>query len=210
MRRAVLLALLCSWLVVPGAADAQRRSTRKPAAAAMKTEPAVVKCQEPLGKGMRTGADYCFVQAGSEASQGVIVELPARTGTATLHFDLHNRHTYSAEDVRAGRGFAKYTAGIAVLTMKMDVVGRAVVQSEFRTEADLFERIAGGAGPSGAKAVAPVGQERVYIEIPAGLDQVSLLGEMLDAQTVVGRETATPGRPVAVVSNIQVEYRPRR
>jgi hypothetical protein len=37
---------------------------------------------------------------------------------------------------------------------------------------------------------------------------VSLLGEILEAHTPAGRETATPGRPVAIVSNIQVEYRP--
>ena len=38
-------------------------------------------------------------------------------------------------------------------------VGQAVVRGEFRTEKDLVERIGGGAGPGGAKAVAPTGAE---------------------------------------------------
>ena len=45
--------------------------------------------------------------------------------------------------------------------------------------------------------------------IPAGVDQVSLLGEVLDATTSAGHETATPGRTVAVVSDVKVEYRPK-
>jgi hypothetical protein len=121
---------------------------------------------------------------------------------------VHNRHTYSEEDVKSGRGFAAYTAVIGVLTMKGDLLGRGAVRSEFRKAADLFERIGGGAGPGGVKAVAPIGNETVVVEIPAGVTQVSLLGEMLEALTAIGRESASPGRPVAIVSNVRVEYRP--
>jgi hypothetical protein len=208
MRTAILLVLMFS-LVPAGVADAQRR--RAPAKPApLKTEPAQVKCPEPLGKGMKTGANYCFILAAREPAQGVIVTIPSHSGEATLIFDLHNRHTYSEEAVRAGRGYARYSAGIGILTMEGDLVNRAAVRSEFRTAADLHERISGGAGPSGAKAVAPIGSERVYITIPAGVNQVSLLGDELEAVTAAGRETATPGRPVAVVSHIQVEYRPAK
>ena len=124
-------------------------------------------------------------------------------------FDLHNRHLYSDEDVRAGRGYAKYTAVIAALTMKGDLLDRGAVQSEFRSGKDLYERISGGAGPGGVKAVAPIGHEAITMTIPAGIDQVSLLGEILDATTAAGRETATPGRTVAIVSDIKIEYRPK-
>ena len=127
---------------------------------------------------------------------------------ATLTFDIHNRHTYSEEEIRAGRGFAKYTAVIGVLSMKGDLLGRGAVQSEFRTAKDLYDRIGGGAGPGGTKAVAPLGNELVSITVPPGVDQVSLLGEVLDAATAAGREVATPGRPVAIVSNVQVTYLP--
>ena len=46
--------------------------------------------------------------------------------------------------------------------------------------------------------------------MPAGVDEVSLLGETLDAMTPAGHETVVmPGRPVAIVSNLLFEYRPR-
>ena len=94
--------------------------------------------------------------------------------------------------------------------MKSELLDRAAVQTEFRTARDLHERISGGAGPGGMKAVAPVGAEAISVTIPAGIDQVSLLGELLDATTAAGRETAAPGRPVAIVSNVTVEYRLKR
>ena len=209
--RIVTLAVLIVSLVSAGHAEAQRRRTPpKPAPrpVPLTTEPAQVTCPESLGKGMKTGADYCFILAAREPAEGVIVTIPPHTGEATLIFDLHNRHTYSEEDIKARRAYSRYAAGIGILTMKGDLLNRAAVRSEFRSAADLHERISGGAGPSGAKAVAPIGSERVYITIPPDVTQVSLLGDELEAITSAGRETATPGRTVAVVSNIQVEYRP--
>lgn len=205
--------LVCA-LVTAISADAssqrgKRRTPPKPRPLpALKTEPAKIQCRESLGTGVRTMASYCFVQAGRDPAQGILVTLPPHNGPATLMFNLHNRHTFSEEDVKMGRGFARYTAGIGVLTMTGELLGRGAVQSEFRTARDLFERIGGGAGPGGVKAVAPLGNEEVAVTIPAAVAQVSLLGEFLDALTAIGRETATPGRPVAVVSNLRVEYRP--
>jgi hypothetical protein len=94
--------------------------------------------------------------------------------------------------------------------MSGDLLGRGAVQTEFRTARDLHDRIAGGAGPGGTKAVAPLGREEVSVTVPADVDQVSLLGEVLDGTTSAGREIATPGRPVAIVSNVRIEYRPAR
>lgn len=207
--------LMASLLVasVPLLAEFEQRSrstTRKPAAAAKpvpKTEPAAVRCPEQLGVGVKTKATFCFVLAGRDPAEGVVVTIPPHT-QATLTFDLHNRHNYSEEETRAGRGYAKYTAVIGVLSMTGALLGRGAVQSEFRTPRDLFDRITGGAGPGGVKAVAPLGHEQVSISVPAGVDQVSLLGELLDGTTLAGREVATPGRPVAIVSNLQVEYLP--
>jgi hypothetical protein len=56
--------------------------------------------------------------------------------------------------------------------------------------------------------VAPLGSEEVRVEIPAAVNEVSILGEVLDATTAAGHETATQGRTVAVISNVRVEYRP--
>jgi len=204
--------MICSLVLAADAqAQGQRRrpTTRKPPPPPpLQTEPADVRCPETLGKGVKTGAVFCFVLAGRDPAQGVLVTIPPHTGPATLLFDIHNRHTYSDEDIRAGRGFAKYTAVIGILTLKGDLLSRGAVQSEFRTARDLYDRVSGGAGPGGVKAVAPLGREEVSVPIPAGVDEVSLLGEVLDATTAAGRETATPGRTVAIISNVRVEYRP--
>jgi hypothetical protein len=210
MRYASVVAAL-ALLVAASDSDAQQKKTseRKPAPPPPpKVEPAPIKCPEPLGIGVRTGASYCFVLAGSDPAAGVRVTIPPHLQTASLMFDLHNRHTYSDEDIRAGRGFAKYTAVVAVLTMKGELLDRGAVQTEFRGARDLYERIAGGAGPGGVKAVAPLGNEAITISIPANVNEVSILGEVLDATTAAGHETATQGRTVAVISNVRVEYRP--
>jgi hypothetical protein len=209
--RAIPLLVGALVIVSDGAATMQRRRTTpaKPAPVpAAKKEPAQVKCTEVLGTGTKTSATYCFVLAGRDPSEGVIVTVPPHAGEATLTFDLHNRHTYSEEEMKAGRKYAKYTAVIGVLTMKGELLERGAVQTEFRTATDLYERIAGGAGPGGVKAVAPIGREQVVVSLPQGVDQVSLLGEVLEAVSSAGRETAAPGRPVALVSNVTVEYRP--
>jgi hypothetical protein len=206
---AALLAAAAPSFHDPVAAQRRKPPARKPAPPPPpKVQPAEVKCPESLGAGVRTKASYCFVLAGREPAQGVIVTVPPHTGQATLLFDLHNRHTYSEEEMKAGRGYARYSAVIGVLTTDAKLVSRAAVQSEFRTAKDLFERISGGAGPGGVKAVAPIGVEHVSIELPAGVDQVSLLGELLDGMTAAGKEMAGMGRPVALVSNVQIEYRP--
>src|SRR5258705_268887 len=93
--------------------------------------------------------------AGREPEAGVLIQVPPHKGPATLTFDLHNLHTYSEEQVRAKRAFTRYTATIGVLTMDNTLISRAVVQSEFRAAADLVDRVGGGAGPGGVKAVAP-------------------------------------------------------
>jgi hypothetical protein len=202
--------LVLSGLVAVQSVAAQRgRSTaKKPAPKPAPTvAPADVTCPEQLGTGLKTKASFCFVLAGRNPADGVLVAIPPHT-EATLTFDLHNRHSYSEEEVRAGRGFARYTAVIGVLSMTGELLGRGAVQTEFRTARDLYDRITGGAGPGGTKAVAPLGREHVSIPIPSSVNQVSLLGEVLEATTSAGREIATPGRPVAIVSNVQVEYIP--
>src|SRR5262249_52248817 len=118
-------------------------------------------------------------------------------------------HTYSEEQVKAHRAFTRYTATVGLLTMDNTLLSRAVVQNEFRTVSDLVDRVGGGAGPGGVKAVAPTGTESVSIEIPEGEAQVSLLGEKLTVDRMDGTATYTQsGRPIAVVSNLMLEYRP--
>jgi hypothetical protein len=187
-------------------------ATRKPAPArppATTTEPAMVACPQVLGDGVTTARSFCDVLIGRDPAAGIIVTLPPHRGTVLLAFDLHNRHTYSEDEIKAKRGFRRYTATIGVLAMDNTLLSRAVVQSEFRTAADLFDRITGGVGPGGVKAVAPTGSESVVIEVEAQADRVSILGEKLTAVRSDGDDTFTAtGRPIAIISNITVTYTP--
>ena len=120
-------------------------------------------CPSPLGAGVKTKREYCDVLTGRDPKEGIIIKLPPHRGPVTLRFNLHNRHTYSEEEVRLKRAFASYIAGIGVLTLDNTLLTRAVVASEFRRADDLLERISGGAGPGGVKAVAPVGVEAITL-----------------------------------------------
>jgi hypothetical protein len=168
-----------------------------------------VTCPAPLGVGVNSKRNFCDVLTGRIPAEGILIALPPHVGPVTLTFDLHNRHTYSEEQVQAKRAFARYTATIGALTADNTLISRAAIQSEFRTAADLMDRISGGAGPGGLKAVAPTGVEHVTLTIPEAENQVSLLGEKLTVERADGAATySATGRPIAIVSNIMIEYRP--
>jgi hypothetical protein len=210
MRR-LLAAGFIVLLTIPVFAQT-RRPARKPALppapALTKIAPEIV-CPTPLGTGVNTNQVFCDVMTGRDPAAGILIKLPPHRGPVTLTFDLHNRHTYSAEQVKAGRAFARYTATIGVLTMDNTLISRAVVQNEFRSAADLVDRVGGGAGQSGVKAVAPTGIEAISIAIPDTEDQVSILGEKLMVERADGNATYTQsGRPIADISNVMIEFRP--
>jgi hypothetical protein len=209
--RTFLAAGLISLLAIPAPAQT-RQPTRKapapPAPTLTKVAPEMV-CPAPLGVGVRTKQSFCDVLTGRDPAAGILITLPPHRGPVTLTFDLHNRHTYSEEQVKAQRAFAKYTATIGVLAMDNTLISRAVVQNEFRTAADLVDRVDGGAGPGGVKAVAPTGSESITITIPEREDQVSILGEKLAVERLDGNAVYTQsGRPIANISNVMIEYRP--
>ena len=220
MRRVVAFALVLVATTGLGA-QATRRPAAKPVPPPPATKPIppppaelqkvapLVVCPTLLGVGVATRLSFCDVMSGRDPAAGVLIPLPPHAGPVTLTFNLHNRHTYSEEQTKANRAYARYTATIGVLTMDNTLISRAVVQSEFRTVSNLIDRIGGGAGPGGVKAVAPTGSEPVSITIPEGEDQVSILGEKLTHERIDGSATYTsPGRPIAVISNVMVEFRP--
>lgn len=169
----------------------------------------MIACPQVLGDGVSTQLLFCDVLIGRDPSAGIIVTLPPHAGAATLRFDLHNRHTYSEELVKANRAYSRYTATIGVLTMDNTLLSRAIVQNEFRSPSDLVDRISGGSGPGGLKAVAPTGEEAVTVTIPAGEERVSILGEKLSVIRSDGSDIFTAsGRPAALISNVTVEYQP--
>jgi hypothetical protein len=194
--------------------DAQTRkrapARKAPAQPALTKTDAEVQCPSELGTGVKSRRNFCDVLTGRDPKEGVIVTIPPHRGPVTLTFELHNRHTYSEELIKEKRAYRQYTATIGVLTMDNTLVQRAVVRSEFRVADDLFDRIEGGAGPRGVKAVAPAGSELISIELPDDVgEQVSILGENLKVIRPGGEDFFTaPGRPIATISNVQLEYRP--
>jgi hypothetical protein len=189
-------------------------ATRKPAPARPRppvTEPAMVECPVMLGEGARDGVSYCDVVIGRDPLSGIVIKFPPHQGPVTLTFNLHNRHTYSEEQIKNNRAYHRYTATIGVLALDNTLLSRFYVQNEFRTPADLVDRIRGGSGPGGLKAVAPTGTEPITIVVTEddAKDGVSILGEKLSVVRVDGADTFTaPGRPIAVISNVMLEYRP--
>jgi hypothetical protein len=216
----VMLALLCASLMIsaPLGAQSRKATPKKAPAKTSKKAPAPVisriqaewKCPSELGQGVATGRRFCDVLTAADPKEGILVTVPPHRGPVKMMFELHNRHTYSAELVKQKLAYRKYTATIGVLSMDNTLVERAVVQSEFRTEKDLFDRISGGAGPGGVKAVAPTGDEFITIELPAAVgDQVSVMGEKLTVVRPDGTDHFTSaGRPIATISNVMLEFTP--
>ena len=207
---ALLIAAAASQVVAAGQTRgrAPARTTRAPQTPP-RVEAAMLTCPNILGEGVQTKRVFCDVAIGRDPAEGILIPLPNHTGPVTLRFDLHNRHTYSEELSKTNRGYRRYTASIGVLTMDNTLVSRAVIQSEFRNAKDLVDRVAGGTGSGGVKAVAPNGTESIVITIPAAETSVSILGEKLTEERVDATDTFNaPGRPVAVISNVMIEYRP--
>jgi hypothetical protein len=197
-------------------AQAGRTTTKK--APARKAAPVVkpiqvqpeVTCPAVLGVGIATKRQFCDVMVGRDPQTGIVIRIPPHRGDANLSFDLHNREMYSEQLVRENRAYTRHTATIGVLALDGTLLTRAVVDTEFRSARDLLDRVGGGAGPGGVKAVAPIGDEPIRVAIPEEVDAVSVLGEKLLSLTADGPpETFTaPGRPIAIISNVIVEYRP--
>jgi hypothetical protein len=212
IRFAIAVALV--WFAASAAHAQSRRPAVRPAPppppAAPKKEAPEMMCPSPLGIGVSTKVSFCDVMTAEDPAAGILIALPPHKGPVTLTFNLHNRHTYSEEQVKANRAYSRYTASIGVLTMDNHLIARAVVQSEFRKAGDLIDRIGGGAGPGGVKAVAPTGSEAISISIPESEERISILGEKLTQERLDSGPTtySSPGRPVAVISDVMIEYTP--
>jgi hypothetical protein len=188
--------------------QARGRATQS-SAQAPRVEPAKMNCPQVLGEGVQTKRIFCDILIGRDPAGGIVIPLPPHTGPVTLTFDLHNRHMYSEELAKTNRGYRRYTATIGLLTMDNTAISKAYVQSEFRGAADLFDRVSGGTGPGGVKAIAPTGVESVVVSIPAEENSVSIVGLELAEVRLDGTDNFTViGRPVAVISNVTIEYRP--
>lgn len=193
-----LVGLLPAQSVAPARAAGTRLSTAS-------------VCAADLGTGVKSRRRFCDVIVSVAPSESVSMAIPARTGEATLLFDLHNRFDIPAVAGFPGASYARHEAVIRVVQPDGTVVGRAAVVREYRTSADLFDQLSGGGRPGGVKAVAPGPAEAVRFVIPAGITSVGIVGERLRVRTGVGGDDVfdSPGRPVAIASNFRLEYRPR-
>src|SRR5262245_55156249 len=97
MRAHFALWSLC--LLSAATLDAQTRPPARPAPppAPPTVEAPEIVCPAPLGNGVNTKRQFCDVLTGRDPAGGIVITIPPHRGTVTLTFDLHNRHTYSAE-----------------------------------------------------------------------------------------------------------------
>ena len=203
MRIAILGLLVAAAVVVPLPAQ---RATGRGAIGRVTTD---VQCAADLGTGVKSRRTFCDVLVANTPAGSVMMTIPPRTGAATLHFDLHNRFTVPALAVPALLAFARHEAMVRVIQPAGDVIGSAAVLREFRSVTDLFDQIGGGGRPGGVKAVAPGAAEAVRFTIPASVSTVGIVGVRLKVLTRAGDETfEAPGRPVAIVSNLRIQYTP--
>ncbi len=167
----------------------------------------VIKCAADLGKGVTTQRQFCDVIIADKSTDSILVTVPPHRGAAKLMFDLHNRVAVPPESGLPTQAFARNTSIVSVLGPKGEL-GRGAAVSEFRTVADLYDRLPGGAA-GGTKSVAPGPPTSVEVSVPAGVTLVGIVGERLDVLTKLGKQTyETPGRPIAIISNIRVEVTP--
>lgn len=200
MRRLLLVASVCCASTIILAEPLQRgRGPR------VSTEAA---CVADLGAGVATQRRFCDVIVAATADESIALRIPAHRGAARVLFDLHNRVAVPPDGRSMPQTFVSNTTIVAVIGPKNEL-GRAAAVSEFRTAADLFDRIAGGPG-GGPKTVAPGPAIPVDITVPAGITAVGIVGVRLEVFTRLGKQSYdTPGRPIGIVSNIRVEYNPR-
>lgn len=168
------------------------------------------RCAADLGAGAQTRRRFCDVVIGTVGADSVVMPIPPHDGPATLLMDVHNRFTIPGNDVAPGDAFERHTAVIAVIRPSGEVIERAAVVREFRTVQDLFDRLGGGGRQGGVKGVAPGPAEPVKVVIPAGLNAIGIVGIRLQLLSRDDDQTYdAPGRPVAIVSNLRIEYTPK-
>ena len=206
MRFTLLLGLMLGVTVV--LLPAQRATAPRAPGTRLVTK---ADCAATLGAGVKSRRTFCDVITAGTPAESVSLSIPAHTGVATLQFDLHNRFMIPVVANQPALAYTRHEAVVSVVSGSGDVIGQAAVVREFRVVADLFDQITGGGRPGGVKAVAPGPPEPVRFSIPAAVSSVGVVGASLRVKTALGVDEVfdSPGRPVAIVSNLRLEYRPR-
>jgi len=206
VRALALVGLACTGAIATVSAD---RQAHQETSAAPKAGPAVA-CAADLGQGLKTKRQFCDIVIGKDRADSISITLPPHRGAASLTFDLHNRFGIPEAGTSPDRAYARHVAVVAVVAPGGSVVARLVVEGEFRNTGSLFDRIGGGSGPGGAKAIGPGPVEPIKVAIPAALSTIGIVGVKLTVTTRLGAQTFdAPGRPVAIASNFKVEFTPK-
>jgi hypothetical protein len=205
--RALALMLVVIEVLTARALSAQTRAaTPPPLPRKVFTD---ITCASALGAGVKTKRLFCDVVITPTASESVTMKLPPHTGTALLQFDLHNRFDVSTR-VLAPVLFARHLATIAILRASGTMIESEAVMGETHTAADAFDRIDSGVPAGGLKSVAPGQPEAIRLTIPAGVPSFGIVGVKLAVTGPTGGTEVfeTQGRPIALVSNVRLEYTP--
>ena len=174
----------------------------------VQTTPMPIACPDALGQGVKSGRVFCEVPVSHDPAHGDLIVVPRHQGIAVVRFHLHNRQLVSASLIKAKRAFTRATATAVVVKADGTILGRGTVQTEFWQESDLFDRVPAGPGAKGFKAVAPIGDELVEIQVPEDAESVTVVGEKVELAQIDGVQTlSSDGVSVAFISSAQVEYR---
>jgi hypothetical protein len=172
------------------------------------TTPMPIACPDALGQGVKSGRVFCEVPVSHDPAHGDLIVVPRHQGPAFVRFHLHNRQLVSASLIKAKRAFTRATATVVVVKADGTILGRGTVQTEFRQESDLFDRVPAGPGAKGSKAVAPIGDELVEIQVPEDAESVTVVGEKVQLVQIDGTQTlSSDGVSVAFISSAQIAYR---
>jgi hypothetical protein len=172
------------------------------------TTPMPIACPDALGQGVKSGRVFCEVPVSHDPAHGDLIVVPRHQGPAFVRFHLHNRQLVSASLIKAKRAFTRATATVVVVKADGTILGRGTVQTEFRQESDLFDHVPAGPGAKGFKAVAPIGDELVEIQVPEDAQSVTVVGEKVELAQIDGVQTlSSEGVSVAFISSAQIEYR---
>jgi len=197
------------WLAVVvagtgvGARQGTSRASSRPSSVSTVRE---ASCAADLGKGVKTGREFCDVIIAATGADSVSMSIPSHSGAATLYFDLHPRFETMDPDADPARLFQRDRPIVAVVGPTGDLIDRVATAGEFRATTDLFDRIAGG-GPGGFKVVAPGFPSPIKVTLPAGTSAIGIVGLSLEITNRFNTAAySEPGRPVAIVSNWRIDY----
>lgn len=206
---AIATLLVGAVLVAAPQKTKPKPAPKAPALPPIRTTAMPIACPDALGQGVKSGRVFCEVPVSHDPAHGQIIVVPKHLGAAVVRFHLHNRQLVSASLIKAKRAYTRATATVVGVKADGTILGRGTVQTEFRQESDLFDRVPAGPGAKGFKAVAPIGDELVEVQVPEDVQGVTVVGEKVELAQVDGNQTiSSEGASVAFISNAQVEYRP--